>query len=216
MDVGTTLKQHLVQHVQRLLFDGYGCISRLPISSNYNSSVVIKLTFITKSSKHREFTQCCFNVGPPSSTEIAGIHPMLFQCWSTVFDWNSIGWMFRVCWITMPSMSALQTQTAATVYLKSKQSLLFVLVLQISPVDWHFPFDFVCSCSEFESAWECLPCHTECHGCWGGASTQCAACPAGRVFLRGECLLACPLGHYPDRQAQCMRCHHTCLSCTGR
>ena len=28
-----------------------------------------------------------------------GIHPMLFQCWSSVNQhWNSIGWMPRVCW----------------------------------------------------------------------------------------------------------------------
>ena len=37
-------------------------------------------------SKHGAFTQCCFNVGPPSST--------LAQ------HWNSIGWMPRVCWGT--------------------------------------------------------------------------------------------------------------------
>ena len=35
-------------------------------------------------SKHGAFTQCCFNVGPPSST--------LAQ------HWNSIGWMSHVYW----------------------------------------------------------------------------------------------------------------------
>ena len=35
--------------------------------------------------EHEAFTQCCFNVGPPSST--------LAQ------HWNSIGWMSRVCWV---------------------------------------------------------------------------------------------------------------------
>ena len=35
-------------------------------------------------SKHGAFTQCCFNVVPPSST--------LAQ------HWNSIGWMPRLCW----------------------------------------------------------------------------------------------------------------------
>ena len=38
--------------------------------------------------KHGEFTQCCFNVGPPSST--------------LVQHWNSTGWMPRVCWAPTP------------------------------------------------------------------------------------------------------------------
>ena len=36
-------------------------------------------------SKHGTFTQCCFNVGPPSAT--------LAQ------HWNNIGWTSRVCWV---------------------------------------------------------------------------------------------------------------------
>ena len=38
-------------------------------------------------SKHEAFTQCSFNVGPPS--------PTLAQ------HWNSIGWMPRACWASM-------------------------------------------------------------------------------------------------------------------
>ena len=45
--------------------------------------------FLTSPSKNETSTQCCTNVGPPSTT--------LAQ------HWLNIGWMSRVCWATSMS-----------------------------------------------------------------------------------------------------------------
>ena len=69
------------------------------------------------------------------------------------------------------------------------------------------PANFAVLPSATGSAPTCAPCHETCGGsCLGPAADQCTACDSfglNSFLLGGQCMLACPDGHYADEQRVC-------------
>eukprot|EP00049_Salpingoeca_infusionum_P003403 m.66222 g.66222 ORF g.66222 m.66222 type:complete len:2016 (-) comp12110_c1_seq1:349-6396(-) len=64
----------------------------------------------------------------------------------------------------------------------------------------------------------CANCHQSCDlnaGCFGPNFDQCIEC-ASSVYVDGdECVVACPIGKYPDEDRICRSCNSACTSCYG-
>lgn len=62
----------------------------------------------------------------------------------------------------------------------------------------------------------CMPCHSECVGCFGPSDSECAAC---RHAVDGvQCVPVCPVGKYAAVGGVCATCNAQCLTsagCTG-
>ena len=67
----------------------------------------------------------------------------------------------------------------------------------------------------------CLPCHPSCLSCNGSHDTECTSCQPEFILLKHTCVVrgpaSCTIREYYDRRAhQCLPCHRTCASCSGR
>lgn len=64
----------------------------------------------------------------------------------------------------------------------------------------------------------CYPCNSICIKCYGPDNGQCIECNPITAYLdpRIDLCVTCPEGNYGSNdELQCLKCHETCLSCSG-
>ncbi|KPP76934.1 hypothetical protein Z043_103678, partial [Scleropages formosus] len=77
-----------------------------------------------------------------------------------------------------------------------------------------------CSAGKYIFDRQCHLCHHTCKTCSDGGPDNCTACDKDkfgveRYFFQGECLEACPDGHFLSQEGTCEACGKNCKMCTG-
>ncbi|XP_036385914.1 proprotein convertase subtilisin/kexin type 5 [Megalops cyprinoides] len=76
--------------------------------------------------------------------------------------------------------------------------------------------DAGCSPGKYLSGAQCHLCDHTCAECLGGGPHNCTSCDKGnsRYLLQGQCVAACPDGHFPSQGGMCEPCPVNCMACS--